>query len=238
MRTVLPILEKRYGVPRRMARFDPMEELVSCILSQHTTDAASFPAFARLMAHFGTWEAIAEAPVEEVANVIRRAGLANQKARSIQGALRAIRARNGDYHLEPLRDMPLAQARVWLEELQGVGPKTASIVLCFSFGKGAIPVDTHVFRVAKRIGILDASATEAKAHDLLLKIVPAEMAFAFHVLLIQHGRVVCRAPNPRCDECPITEYCRWYRSLRGKENAVRGRKGAPRAAKSGKHGGR
>lgn len=209
VRWLVEELEKRYGRPRRIARFDPMEELVSCILSQHTTDATSFPTFTRLRETFPDWQAVVDAGPERVAEVIRKAGLANQKARSIIGALKAIRERFGGYTLEPLRQMELPEARAALMALPGVGPKTASIVLCFSFGKGAIPVDTHVFRVGWRLGLYDKKIGEAKAHDVLLKLVPEDLAFRFHVALIQHGRNVCRAPKPNCEECPVAEACRF-----------------------------
>lgn len=207
-------LERLYGSPRFISRFDPIEELVSCILSQHTTDATSFPAFTRLRASFPDWEDLVRAGPEAVIPLIRKAGLPNQKAKSIIGSLTEVKNRNGAYTLENLRSMDLLDAREWLMTLPGVGPKTASIVLCFSFGMAAIPVDTHVFRVAKRLGLISESVSEAKAHDLLLKTVPADYAFRFHVALIQHGRQVCRAPIPACERCPLTQDCVWFRNNR------------------------
>lgn len=206
-------LETVYGTPRFISRFDPIEELVSCILSQHTTDASSFPAFTRLRAAFPEWDDLAQSEPEAIVPLIRAAGLPQQKARSIIGCLREIQSRNGAYSLENLREMDLLEGRKWLMSLPGVGPKTASIVLCFSFGLPAIPVDTHVFRVARRIGLIDDSTTEAKAHDLLLELVPADLAFRFHVALIQHGRQTCRAPKPLCQSCVITDLCRYYREV-------------------------
>lgn len=202
IRRLVERLEEVLGRPRRIARFDPLEELVSCILSQHTTDAASFPAFTRLRETYEDWADIAAAQPAEVAKVIARAGLANQKAKSIIGCLRAIKEKTGAYSLEVLRDMPTLQARDWLTELPGVGPKTASIVLCFSFGRETIPVDTHVFRVAKRLGILPETIDEKKSHDVLLELVPEDLAFRFHVALIQHGRTVCRAPARLAPSAP------------------------------------
>lgn len=209
--SLLESLEKVHGRPRYVARFDPMEELVSCIMSQHTTDANSFPAFTRLRETFPDWADLVAAGPERVADVIRKAGLANQKAKSIVGCLEAIRNQTGAYSIDFLRDVPMAEARRWLESLPGVGPKTASIVLCFSFGMGAIPVDTHVYRVSQRIGLIPESMAEGKAHDALLEIVPPESAFRFHADLIQHGRLICRAPLPDCDACPVQAVCRWYR---------------------------
>lgn len=208
---LLESLEAVHGRPRYVARFDPMEELISCILSQHTSDVNSFPAFTRLRETYPDWSDVVAAGADNVADVIRKAGLANQKAKFIVGCLEEIFDRTGSYSIDSLRDLPLADARRWLESLPGVGPKTASIVLCFSFGMGAIPVDTHVARVSKRIGLIPESMAEAKAHDALLRIVPPEHAFRFHVDLIQHGRLVCRAPLPNCDACPVRDSCQWYR---------------------------
>ncbi|MCX7799989.1 MAG: endonuclease III [Fimbriimonadales bacterium] len=219
---LLTDLEALYGRPRFVPRFDPMEELVSCILSQHTADANSFPAFTRLRETFPDWQAVVDAGPERVAEVVRQAGLANQKARSIIGALKAIRERVGDYSLEHLRLLPMEEARRWLMELPGVGPKTASIVLCFSFGMGAIPVDTHVFRVGWRLGLYDRKVGEAKAHDMLLGLVPPELAFRFHTTLIQHGRHLCSAQKPRCPECPVRDRCAWRTS--GEAEAPEARK--------------
>ncbi|MCB8933151.1 MAG: endonuclease III [Chthonomonadaceae bacterium] len=202
-------LEAVYGRPRFISRFDPLEELVSCILSQHTTDAKSFPAFTRLRATFETWQDVVDAGPERVADTVRTAGLANQKARNIVRCLQEIHQRNGAYTLEPLRGMPMLDARAWLQSLPGVGPKTASIVLCFSFGMGAIPVDTHVYRVAWRLGMIPETLGEAKAHDALLRLVAPDLAFRFHTSLIQHGRLTCRAPLPLCEECAVPDLCRW-----------------------------
>ncbi|MDR3687831.1 MAG: endonuclease III [Fimbriimonas sp.] len=212
IRSILEQLEARFGRPRLIARFDPMDELVSCILSQHTSDANSFPAFTNLRATYPDWQDVVDAGPERVADAIRKAGLANQKSKNIVACLIEIYTRFGSYTLEPLRTMPTLQARKWLMELPGVGPKTASIVLCFSMGRETIPVDTHVYRVSWRIGILPEHVGEVKAHDLLLDSVPSELAFRYHVDLIQHGRVICKAPLPNCSACPIRERCRWFQA--------------------------
>lgn len=210
IREIVGLLEAQYGVPEWEPRFSPMDELVSCILSQHTSDANSFPAFYRLKERFPTWQEVVAAGPEAVANVVRSAGLANQKARSIVACLNAIRQRNGGYSIDNLKGTPLREARKWLEELPGVGPKTASIVLCFSFGLGAIPVDTHIYRVAWRLGLIPEGIGEAKAHDRLLEVVPEDLAFRFHVALIRHGRAVCKAPLPKCEQCAVAESCWWF----------------------------
>lgn len=204
---VVSVLESEYGSPRFVRRFEPMEELVSCILSQHTADANSFPAFTRLRETFQDWQAVVDAGWERVAEVVRKAGLANQKAKSIVGALEAIHRSFGDYSLDQLGKMSMEEAKAKLIGLPGVGPKTAAIVLCFGFGMPAIPVDTHVHRVSLRLGLIPPNTSADKAHDLLLESVPSDLAFRFHVALIQHGRLTCRAPFPNCPACVLAQMC-------------------------------
>jgi len=184
-----------------------MEELISCILSQHSSDARSFPAFTRLREAFPDWAELAVAPESEVVSLIRAAGLPNQKARSIQTSLRVICEEHGAYNLDFLRNLSTPKATEWLLKLPGVGPKTASIVLCFAMGRHTIPVDTHVFRVAKRLGILGDKENEAKAHDTLARKVRVGEAFRFHTTLIQHGRTLCHARKPSCAACPVRDRC-------------------------------
>ena len=193
-----------------------MDELVSCILSQHTSDATSFPTFHALRRQVPEWEDVVALGPEKLADIIRPAGLANQKARSIIAVLQEIKERNGAYEIEMLRPMPLEEARAWLLSLSGVGPKTAAIVLCFAFGRPAIPVDTHVFRVSWRLGLIEKSIGEAKAHRVLEEMVPSELAFRFHTAFIQHGRQICKAPTPICSRCPLTRRCRYYKLTRAK----------------------
>jgi endonuclease-3 len=209
--TVIEILESTYGAPQYTRRFDPMEELVSCILSQHTSDANSFPAFYRLRDKYPTWEGMAKAIQEEIAETIRAAGLANQKAKSILKCLQEIHKKRGEYNIDFLGEMKPIEARNWLSQLPGIGPKTTSIVLCFAFGMDVIPVDTHVYRVAWRLGIIPENTGEAKAHDLLQAKTPKGYSFRLHMDFIQHGRAVCKAPLPHCEQCSITEFCNWYK---------------------------
>jgi endonuclease-3 len=153
-------------------------------------------------------------PQIQLAEEIRKAGLANQKSKSIQAVLREVRERNGGYTLEPLRGMAMADARAWLMSLPGVGPKTAAIVLCFSFGMPAIPVDTHVFRVSWRLGLIERRIGEAKANIELEKIVPPDLAYRFHTALIQHGRQVCKAQKPDCSRCGVSRSCAYFAATR------------------------
>jgi endonuclease-3 len=210
--TMLAELEQQYGASRFIPRFSPMDELVSCMLSQHTTDVNSFPAFTRLLERFGSYEVIARAPTVEIADTIRGAGLANSKAKHLRATLGLIHERFGEITLEPLRYLRTDAAKDWLTELPGVGPKTASIVLCFAFGRESIPVDTHVFRVGWRLGLFPSRIGEVKAHTVLGEMVPPDVAFAFHTLLIQHGRMTCRAPLPVCERCPLTDRCAFFRT--------------------------
>jgi len=207
VRALVKTLETQYGWPRYVNRFDPVDELICCILSQHSADANSFPAFTLLRATLPEWQDVVQAGPERVAEIVKGAGLANQKGQFIVGSLKALNEAFGDYTLDPLRVMPVPEAMAWLQTLPGVGPKTAAIVLCFGFGKGVIPVDTHVHRVSMRLGLIGPKTTANQAHDDLLKVVPAELAFAYHSLLIQHGRMVCRAPRPRCGECVVAAQC-------------------------------
>jgi endonuclease-3 len=214
IRDLVTDLEAVYGQPRFISRFSPLEELVSCILSQHTTDATSFPTFARLREAVPDWADLAAMRAEDLAKLIRTAGLPNQKSKAILGSLREIERRTGRFDLEVLRLMTMNDARTWLLSLPGVGPKTAAIVLCFSFGLPAIPVDTHVFRVAHRLGLIRKEIGEAKAHAVLEGRVPPELAYRFHTALIQHGRQICKAPTPKCELCPLTARCLYFKSTR------------------------
>ena len=211
---ILRRLETAYGVPEWRRRTDLLDELISCILSQHTSDVNSMRAFERLKQAYPTWEAVIAASPVEIADAIRCGGLADSKAPRIQAVLRAIREDQGAVTLDFLERMSNAEARAYLMGLPGVGPKTAAIVLCFALGRPVLPVDTHVFRVAWRLGLIPKSIGEARAHDALQGQIPLEHTFRFHVALISHGRQVCKAPTPRCDACSLTDLCRYYRGSR------------------------
>lgn len=204
---ILARLEALYGAVQPRPRFDPVDELICCILSQHSADVSSFPAFTRLKSRFPTWRQVVEAPDAEVADAIRRAGMYNQKSARIKAVLRQIEERVGAFSLDHLRDMAWPEARTWLMSLPGVGPKTAAIVLCMNMGMPVIPVDTHVFRVCWRLGFYDKKIGEAKAHDVVQAMVAPELAFPFHTLLIQHGRNLCDARRPQCVQCPLLSFC-------------------------------
>jgi endonuclease-3 len=210
---VSQLLGELYGVPTWRAWLPPLDELIDCILSQSTTDANRDRAFDALKARFATWADVRDAPLDEVIEAIRPAGLANQKGPRIQNVLRTISAERGELSLDCLADLPLEDARRWLVSLEGVGPKTAAIVLCFAFNRPAFPVDTHVHRVGQRIGFLPTGISADKAHPVMEAIVPPEDYYAFHLNLIRHGREICKARRPECERCPLTAHCDYYRSF-------------------------
>ncbi len=184
-----------------------IDEIVATVLSQHTSDTNSERAFAQLKAAFPSWEQVAAAPVGQVADAIRSGGIANQKARRIQQILAAIADHEGRINLDRLHDLDDAEVAAYLESLAGVGPKTAACVLTFALGQAAFPIDTHVHRVVIRLGWIPAHATAEQAHRLLGPRVPPDIRYDLHVALITHGRTVCRAQRPRCDDCVLRDLC-------------------------------
>ena len=189
---------------------DGMDELISCILSQSTNDTNRDRAFARLKERFPNWEAVRFAALDELIDAVRPAGLANQKAPRIQNALAVIFDIAGEYSIDFLNDLSLAEAKAWLVSLPGVGPKTAAIVLCFAYGRPAFPVDTHIFRVSKRIGFLPQKLSADDAHPVMEAIAPPADYYQFHIQLIQHGRDTCHARKPACERCSVREHCDYF----------------------------
>ncbi len=206
-RTVLSRLRKRYGdlVPPR--RSDPLEELILTVLSQHTSDVNAERAFESLRAALPTWDAVVRAPTRSVADAIRSGGLADTKAPRIQAILREVEARRGGFDLSALAELPDDEARAELVSLPGVGPKTAAVVLSFSLGRDAMPVDTHVHRVTRRLGLVPATTSAERADRLLHELVPEGLRTPLHVALIRLGREICKAPTPRCRICPLKDIC-------------------------------
>jgi endonuclease-3 len=196
-----------YGQPVWHPHGDAITELVLTILSQNTSDTNSGRAFMRLKQRFPAWEALLEASLDEIEPAIAPGGLARQKAPRIKASLASILERRGSLDLEFLRDLPLPEAKQWLRELSGVGPKTAACVLMFALGRPALPVDTHVRRVAQRLGLVPQKATAVQAHDLLEAILEPEDVYPFHISLIKHGRRLCRAQRPLCEGCPLLDGC-------------------------------
>lgn len=209
---VLERLGERYDHPTWAGpRLDVVSELVLTILSQNTADTNSFRAFTALRARYDSWEAVLAAPTEELVEVIRPGGLAPTKAPRIQHVLAEVHtATRGSWDLAFLAAMPLVEARDWLVALPGIGRKTAAIILLFNYGRPALPVDTHVHRVATRLGMLPPRTPLERAHDLLEEVLEPDEVYPFHVELIRHGRNTCRAPRPICGLCPLTNVCAYY----------------------------
>jgi endonuclease-3 len=211
---VAELLEATYGYPEWRQHLPPIDELVSTILSQNTSDTNRDMAFDALKERFASWEAVRDAPVDDVIETIRSAGLANQKGPRIQSALRTLTETQGSITLDFLDGMDINEARNWLTGLNGIGPKTAAIILLFAFNKPAFPVDTHVHRVTKRLGLIDPKTSAERAHRELEAIIPPDDYYPAHLNIIRHGRETCQARRPRCEECPLTAYCAYYQDRR------------------------
>jgi endonuclease-3 len=196
-----------YGIPEWRDPLPALDELVSTILSQNTNDRNRDIAFQRLRLRFPTWEQVRDAPADEVIECIRPAGLGNQKGPRIQAVLRQISTERGALDLSFLQDLPTPEALAWLTRFKGVGPKTASIVLVFSLGKPAFPVDTHVYRVSGRIGLRPAAISADQAHVYLAGVFLPEQYGPGHLNLIRLGREICHARKPNCPNCPVRIEC-------------------------------
>jgi endonuclease III len=213
--TIHQTLLEFYGEPIWRNPLPAIDELVSTILSQNTNDVNRDRAFEALRAKFPTWEAVRDAPAQAVMEAIRVAGLANQKGPRMQQVLREITAERGSLDLSFLAGWEVEEARNWLTKFNGVGPKTAAIVLCFALGKPAFPVDTHVYRVSGRIGLRPEKMSVEQAHPHLESLFPPETYYAAHLNIIRLGREICQARKPDCPSCPIRAHCNFGRSLVG-----------------------
>lgn len=199
-----------YGDPVWRNPLPPLDELVSTILSQNTNDVNRDRAFDALVARYPTWEAVRDAPEEDVMDAVRVAGLANQKGPRIQAVLRAITEKRGQLDLEFLKEYSAEDAFNWLQQFKGVGPKTAAIVLQFSLDKPAFPVDTHVHRISGRLGLRPEKMNADKAHAHLADLFPPETYYAGHLNIIRLGREICSARKPDCPRCPINDLCDYW----------------------------
>ncbi|MBF8299593.1 MAG: endonuclease [Dehalococcoidia bacterium] len=204
---VLNRLAPLYGPARSPRIYDGISELVYTVLSQNTADTNSIPAYQRLVATFTSWDLMADAPAEAVIEAIRQGGLARIKGPRIQAILREVRSRRGNFDLSFLAGMPLADAKAWLRSLPGVGPKTVGCVLLFALGMPALPVDTHVYRVAQRLGFIGPKVSPDQSHDLLEGMLEPDQVLPFHMYLINHGRKTCKAPRPLCGSCALEQRC-------------------------------
>ena len=203
-------LLQKYGEPTWRNPLPPLDELISTILSQNTNDNNRDRAFDALRARYATWEDVRDAPEADIIETIRPAGLANQKGPRIQAVLRQITAEHGSLDLSFLENYTTEEAMKWLLKFKGVGPKTASIVLLFSLGKPAFPVDTHIYRVTGRLGLRPPKMSADKAHEHLAALSPPETYYPVHLSIIRLGREICKARKPQCEHCPLQDLCMYY----------------------------
>lgn len=199
-------LGRRYGKPEK-PRLDPLDELVLTILSQNTTDRNRDQAWSALRDTYADWDSVRKAPRAELEETIRTAGLAGQKATAIRSALERLTEERGRPTLDHLEEMGDEEALEYLSGFHGVGVKTAACVLCFSLRRPVMPVDTHVLRVSRRLGLVPPDASATSAHETLNRRVAPRSRFPLHVLLIRHGRAVCTARSPACESCVLREPC-------------------------------
>ena len=233
----IDMMTKQYGPFDQEPRLPPTDEMVFTILSQHTSDINSSRAFRRLMERFDTMDAVASAKISDIEEAIAPGGLAKIKAPRIKEVLNKILELNGSLDLSFLSEMQLKDAKAWLLQLPGIGPKSAGIVLSFSLGMPAMAIDTHIYRVSQRLGLIGPKVSADRAHDLLEKKVAPNAVFDFHVSYINHGRQVCRAQRPLCPECVVSELCPSRKKFMGKtplatsgaqeKQSVAGTSGAP-----------
>ena len=200
-------LEKAYGKKRWKARGDPLSELITTILSQNTSDHNSHRAYSSLRSRFKTWDNIRRANARTIANAIRSGGLADIKARRIKNILNQIYQEKGDLNLSFLKRWRTNRIKEYLSNFKGVGEKTVACVLLFSLKRPVMPVDTHVWRVSRRLGLVPVKADAKKTEEILEGLVTGKMIYQFHMNLIAHGRNVCKATNPRCQECVLLQDC-------------------------------
>lgn len=207
VRTITEKLEDRFGEPKRTGLSNPLDDLILTILSQNTNDANRDVAYRRLRERFADWEAVADAPLAAVADAVRPAGLGNQKAATIKNVLNWLEATRGALDLDFLCDLPVDEAQRLFTGLKGVGIKTISVVLMFSCGADVFPVDTHVHRICKRLGLVPEKAAAEKTHELMQPLVPPGKSLSLHMNFLKLGRTVCKAQKPRCAECPLAALC-------------------------------
>lgn len=213
------LLNELYGIlDLRKPRRDPIHELISTMLSHRTTHANEEKAYYRMRELYPTWPEVINAPIEELTAALETAQYPGAKAINIQKALKIIQQKTPDFSLHFLKEIPTEEAMTWLMNLPGVGLKTATLVLLFNFHQPVLPVDTHVFRVSQRVGIIGAKVTAEKAHSILLDRLPkdAPVLFNFHKHLYWHGQRICTWKAPKCEQCPLNIFCNYYQEVRQK----------------------
>jgi endonuclease-3 len=207
-------LVERYGAQPLKPRREPLHELISTILSHRTTQHHEALAYDRMWQRFGSWEAIRDAPLDQLTEAIAPSNFAEVKAPYIKGALKRIIDERGEGNIDFLADLPADEGLAWLMEMPGVGIKTASLVLLFCFSKPVLPVDTHVYRVSQRVGLIGPKVNTEAAHHKLLELFPPDpdVLFNFHIAALKHGQKLCIWGTPRCDPCPLKTLCNWYQA--------------------------
>lgn len=205
-------LEATYGIPRNTRRADPLDELILTILSQSTSDLNSNRAYSSLKQRFPEWESVRRARTATIAAAIESGGLANTKSIVIKNVLNQILARRGQLDLSFLHSAPLTVANEFLLSLKGIGPKTAACVLLFACQRPVFPMDTHILRLTRRLGLVPEKTNDKIAHELMNSLVPPKKHYSLHINLIKHGRSVCRPQNPQCNQCSLQEQCHFGQS--------------------------
>lgn len=212
VKRIAAALEARFGVPEPRSDEDLVGSFVRTILSQHTSDANAYRAFDKLKSRFPGWDDVAAARTRSIAAAVRSAGLANQKAPRIRHFARWVRDTFGGYDLSALRRMSDEEITELFTSVKGIGVKTVSVVLLFSLGRDVFPVDTHVHRICRRVGLVPDRATAEQTHRLMAQLVPEGAALSLHVNMLRLGRTICHARRPRCPECPLRRLCDYARS--------------------------
>ena len=207
-------LENLLGVPTRDGAGDVLECLILTILSQNTTDVNRDKGYTELKDRFPTWEDVLHADVKVIAAAIRLAGLGNQKSQTIKNFLSWLKTEHGELSLEFIHEMETEAALELLCQHKGIGIKTACVTLSFACGREVFPVDTHILRISKRLGLIPSNCSAEKAHQVLPPIVPEGKAYPFHMNLIYFGRQICDARKPLCERCPLTVHCLYYKDNR------------------------
>ncbi len=205
-------LREEYGVPEPSGRKDPVVSLIKTILSQNTNDKNRDMAAERLFERIGSPSEILEADLGDIEDAVRPAGLGNTKAKRIKEFLKKLKREEGEITLEHVEEMDVDEAKKYLKSFKGIGPKTAAVTLLFVFGKPLMPVDTHVHRVSKRLGLIDENCSRDRAHDILEEKVPKKRMYEFHINLIKHGRSICSARDPKCEKCSLKQICMYYQN--------------------------
>ncbi len=219
---VYTLLLQMHGEPDFTPRREALHELISTMLSHRTTEANEAKAFAQMWQRFGSWEAIRDAPLDELIQAIAPSNFAGAKAPNIKRVLDFIIRERGSANIDFLRDLPPDEALQWLTSLPGVGVKTATLVLLFCFHQPVLPVDTHLHRVSIRLGLIGEKTSAEAAHDILLSLLPhdARVLFNFHITMLRHGQKICVWQKPRCALCDLRPICDWYQAHRVLDNAT------------------